>query len=160
MTLSAAARWGLSVAPLVVVLDQLTKWAVLDHFLAAPQRIELLPVFNLVLVWNKGVSFGLFNQDSPYNAVALSLLALVIVLALLWWLRKAETRLVAVALGLIIGGAVGNVIDRAQFGAVVDFIDWHVGAWHWPAFNIADAGITVGAAILVLDALFRPPKSG
>jgi signal peptidase II len=75
------------------------------------------------------------------------------------WLYKAETRVTALALGLIIGGALGNVIDRVQFGAVVDFLDFHMMGYHWPAFNVADSGICIGAAMLILESLFQPGKS-
>jgi signal peptidase II len=91
--------------------------------------------------------------------VLLTGLALVVSGALTWWLRKADSRLMVVALGLVIGGALGNAIDRALYGAVMDFVDIHVAGWHWPAFNVADSAITVGAALLVWDALFGGRKS-
>lgn len=147
--------YGYSIAATVIVFDQLTKWLVLGHFLDSPQTIEVTAFFNLVLVWNWGVSFGLFSSDSPWNAVLLSLLAIGIVAFLIRWLFRTERRMLATALGLVIGGAIGNVIDRAIHGAVVDFLDFHVAGWHWPAFNIADSSIFVGAAILIGDALFR-----
>jgi signal peptidase II len=141
---------GLVVAGLVVVLDQLTKWAVLSWL---DQPIALTPFFNLVLVWNRGVSFGMFDSDGALAPWLLSSLALAVTVALLVWLRRVEHPLTAVGLGLIVGGAVGNVIDRVRFGAVVDFLDVHAAGWHWPAFNVADSAICVGAALLLADGL-------
>jgi len=106
----------------------------------------------LVLVWNRGISFGMFGG----GAVApwlLAVVALGVTLALFIWLRKVVSRLVAVAIGLVIGGALGNVVDRFKYGAVADFIDIHWGDYHWPAFNLADAAISVGVVILLIDAL-------
>jgi signal peptidase II len=121
-----------------------------------PRVIPVTSFFNLVLTWNNGISFGLFNNGSNLNALILSLLAIVIVIFLIMWLRKSETKRVAIGLGLIIGGAIGNIIDRGLHGAVVDFLDFHINSYHWPAFNIADSCITIGAMILVFDSLFSP----
>lgn len=119
-----------------------------------PRLIAVFPGFNLTLVYNRGVSWGALHWLGPW---ALSVLALAISAALIIWMRKAETRLLAVALGMVVGGAVGNVIDRFLFGAVVDFLDFYVPGtdWpHWPAFNVADSGIVVGVALIILDGLF------
>ena len=151
-------RLGLLVALAVIILDQLTKWWIVFDVMASPRTIAVFPSFNLVMGWNRGVSFGMFDGDSPLNKWLLISLALVVVAVLLMWLKRAEGRLVSYALGLIIGGAIGNVIDRIHFGAVADFLDFYIGDYHWPAFNIADAGITIGAVILVLDSLFRGPE--
>jgi signal peptidase II len=121
-----------------------------------PRVIPVTSFFNLVLTWNNGISFGLFNNGSNLNALILSLLAIAIVIFLIMWLRKSETKRVAIGLGLIIGGAIGNIIDRGLHGAVVDFLDFHINSYHWPAFNIADSCITIGAMILVFDSLFSP----
>ena len=91
---------------------------------------------------------------------ALCIVALAITGAMAWWLARAPSRLVAAALGLVIGGALGNVVDRMRFGAVFDFVDLHAAGWHWPAFNVADAAIVAGAGLLLLDALFAPKPSG
>jgi signal peptidase II len=146
---------GLSIAALIVVLDQLTKWWLLQTMQQSGGRfVELTDFFAIVLVWNRGVSFGMFNSaDAALNGVVFSLLAAVIVVALLVWLRRSATGLIACAIGLVIGGAVGNVIDRLRLGAVVDFLDFHVGLWHWPAFNVADAAICVGVGLMVIDGL-------
>ena len=154
---------GLVIALVVIVLDQLSKWWIVSAVMTPPRIISVFPSFNLVMGWNRGVSFGMFDSDSPLNQWLLVGLALVVVADLLVWLKRAETRLVGLAIGLIVGGAVGNVIDRIHYGAVADFLDVYVGSYHWPAFNIADAGITVGAVILVLDSLFagsEKDKSG
>jgi signal peptidase II len=143
-------RLGLVVAATVVVLDQLTKWAILTWL---ERAIALTPFFNLVVVWNRGVSFGMLDSDGALAPWLLSGLALAVVVALLIWLRQVEHPLPAVGLGLIIGGAVGNVIDRVRFGAVVDFLDVHALGWHWPAFNVADSAICIGAALLLVDGL-------
>ncbi|NQU56083.1 MAG: signal peptidase II [Rhodospirillales bacterium] len=145
---------GLAIVFGVVIADQLTKWWIVFDVMQVPKVIPVFPSFNLVMGWNRGVSFGMFDSSSPMNQWLLIGLALVVVMVLLVWLKRAETRLIACALGLIIGGALGNVIDRIHFGAVADFLDFYIGDYHWPAFNVADAGITVGAVILVLDSLF------
>lgn len=145
---------GLVIALVLVIIDQLSKWLIVFDIMDPPRVIPIFPSFNLVMGWNKGVSFGMFNSDSHLNQWLLIGLALGVVVVLLFWLKRAENRRIALALGLIIGGAIGNVIDRANFGAVADFLDFYIVDYHWPAFNIADAGITVGAVILVIDSLF------
>ena len=150
---------GLLIALGVSLLDQITKWWVLLDLMNPPRVIELLPFFNLVLVWNRGVSFGLFPAGSATGQWFLIGVAALIVAVLVVWLRRAEDRKTLCAIGLIVGGAVGNVIDRILHGAVVDFIDWHVGGYHWPAFNIADSAITVGAVLLILDSLTSKPHN-
>jgi signal peptidase II len=111
------------------------------------------PFFNLVLTGNRGVSFGLFNNYATMNVAIFTVLAAAIVVALLVWLRRARTPMIRLALGLIIGGAIGNVFDRIYRGAVVDFLDFHLGDWHWFAFNVADAAICLGVVALLLDGL-------
>lgn len=145
-------RLGLSVAATIVLADRIVKWWAIGALAEYPFGIEILPFFNLVLVWNRGISFGMFGGGAlpPW---LLSAVALAVTVALVIWLRRAETRLLAATIGLVIGGAVGNVIDRFRFGAVADFLDLHWGAYHWPAFNLADAAITVGVVILLIDAL-------
>ncbi len=142
---------GLLAALVVLVLDQATKWWIVAVVMQPPRIIEVTPFFNLVMGWNTGVSFGIMTES---NAIFLSLVALAVVAGLLVWLKKADRVLIALAIGLIIGGALGNVIDRLHYGAVADFLDFHLGGAHWPAFNVADSGITVGAAILLFDSLF------
>lgn len=153
-------RTGLLAAVLVLLADQASKWAILSP-LDLPQRgqIELAPVLNLAMVWNRGVTFGLLNGFGQWGHLLLAGIALCVVVALGIWLRRAETRLAATALGAIAGGAIGNVIDRLRFGAVVDFIDAHLENWHWYVFNLADAAIVCGVVVLVIDSQWtrRPP---
>jgi signal peptidase II len=155
MTRADKLKRGLVVAAGVLVLDQAVKFAMLKYLIEGFRpSVELLPFFNLVVVWNYGVSFGMFNTGSSSAAWLFAALAMAIVAGLVWWLGNAENGLVVVALGLVVGGAVGNVVDRLRFGAVFDFLDFHVLGWHWPAFNVADAGISVGVACLFFDAFF------
>ena len=154
MTRPQALRNGLSLAALVILLDQLIKYWITNIIMLPPRIIPVTPFFNLVLGHNRGVSFGFFDGNSPLNQWLLSFVALAITTALVIWLARTDKPWVAVALGLIIGGAIGNVIDRLADGAVVDFLDFHWGEHHWPAFNVADTGITMGAAALILDSLF------
>lgn len=145
---------GLSTAAAVTVLDQLTKAAVLSHFEAdLKERETITSFFNLALTYNRGISFGLFNGGAGLNAFVFSIVAAAIIAILVYWLAHASSPLLAVAIGLIIGGAVGNVIDRVRLGAVVDFLDFHVGSLHWPAFNLADSAICIGVAAMLLDSL-------
>jgi signal peptidase II len=162
-------RLGLILAFITLVLDQISKWLIIEKVMRpegvsvtpffSGKVIEVFPGFNLVMAWNRGVSFGMFNSDSPYNALVFTAIALLIAGGMVVWLKKAETLYTRIALGLVIGGAIGNVIDRLRFGAVADFVDLYVGTYHWPAFNVADSGITVGAIILTAEALFGGPES-
>ena len=150
---------GLIVASAVIILDQATKWWVVTIFMNPPRVVDVWPFFSVVMVWNRGVTFG-FLDDSPFwGQWAFVGLALAIVAVLLLWLRRAETKWRAAAIGLIIGGALGNVIDRVNYGAVADFLDFHVTGYHWPAFNFADSAITLGVAIMFFDALFKPKET-
>ena len=146
---------GLATAIAVVVLDQLSKAGVLGFFTGylPGQQQKITSFFNVVLIHNRGMSFGLFNHDGGLNALLFSLVAAAIVTVLIYWLSRASSPFLAVAIGLIIGGAVGNVIDRLRLGAVVDFLDFHLGAVHWPAFNLADSAICIGVAAMLLDGL-------
>jgi signal peptidase II len=142
---------GLSVGAIVVVLDQLTKWLIRDVVLDTARYIEVTGFFNIVEVWNRGVSFGLFASDSPWTPYLLSALAIAISIVLIVWLRKADTTFLALALGFVIGGAIGNVFDRFIWDRVYDFLDFHAAGYHWPAFNVADAAISVGVGLILLD---------
>ena len=146
---------GLLTAALVMILDQLSKAAVLAHFAgrALGDHETVTSFFNLALTYNRGISFGLFNGGTGLNSVIFSLAAAAIVAVLVFWLSRVESPFLAVAIGLIIGGAIGNVIDRIRLGAVVDFLDFHVGSLHWPAFNVADSAICIGVAAMLLDGL-------
>ena len=150
---------GILAGAVVLAADQASKWWVL-HVLDLPEirQIVLLPVLNLTMVWNRGVTFGLLTGFGAWGHIVLAGVALAVVAALGVWLRRAETRLVAVAIGAIAGGAVGNVIDRVRFGAVVDFIHAHIdspwGDISWYVFNVADAAIVCGVGALVFDSLW------
>jgi lipoprotein signal peptidase len=164
----AGLRLGLPLAAVLLVLDQLSKWWILE--VVRLPEVRNIPLWSagpfgldLTMVWNRGVTFGLFSGDGPMNHLILALLAAAIALLLLRWMARAETRWVALALGAVVGGAIGNVIDRLRFGAVVDFVDAHAWDWHWYVFNLADAAIVCGVGVLLADALFRrspPPQGG
>lgn len=145
---------AIALATLVMALDQASKWWILKDVMAVPEVKEIFPFFNLVLAWNRGVSFGLFNNGSALNAWILPILTGGIAIGLIIWLSKIDDKKLAFAIGLVIGGAIGNLIDRIVHGAVVDFLDVHVAGYHWPAFNVADSAICIGAAVLILDSLF------
>jgi signal peptidase II len=147
---------GILTGLIVLAADQASKWWILHRIdLPGIRQIVLLPVLNLTMVWNRGVTFGLLTGAGHWNALILSALGLAVVIVLGIWLRNAETRRTAIALGAIGGGAIGNIVDRLRFGAVVDFIDAHIGAWHWYVFNVADAAIVCGVAALILDGFLR-----
>jgi signal peptidase II len=156
---------GLAVAAGILVADQLSKWWVLER-LRLPEigRVPLLDLgalgLDFAMVWNRGVTFGLMAGDTTWHRLGLAVLALLVVGFLLRWLARADNRTTTVALGAVVGGAVGNVIDRLRFGAVVDFIDAWAGGWHWYVFNLADAAIVLGVVALMADALFRPRQTG
>ena len=154
MRLSRAFLPGLAIAAVIVVLDQLSKWWVVEVVMNPPRTIEVTSFFNLVMGWNRGVSFGLFNTGSAVTEWLLPAVAAVIIIVLTVWLSRVDRLLLGAALGSIIGGALGNVIDRLRYGAVADFLDVHAMGYHWPAFNLADTMITVGAAVLIIDSLF------
>ncbi|QDO95830.1 signal peptidase II [Ferrovibrio terrae] len=156
--MSRTFRLGLLIALGIFVADQISKVYFLDLMQQNPTGITVTPFFNLVMVWNTGVSFGMFSEDSAGRSWTLIAVSFVVTVWLLWWLWRAHSRLVAVALGMIIGGAIGNVIDRYRFGAVFDFLDFHAFGWHWPAFNVADCAIVVGVLLLLADG-FRPQKT-
>ena len=142
----------------VVILDQSTKLAAVE-LLDPESSVELIPTLDLVLAYNMGAAFSFLSTAGGWQRWLFVGLALAICLFILHWLRELprHARWFALALSLILGGAVGNVIDRVRIGAVVDFIDFHVGNWHWPAFNVADSAICVGAALLVLGMIRREP---
>ena len=152
-------RFGLIIAVVIFAADQASKWWIVESVMQPPRTIEVTSFFNLVLAYNRGVSFSFFNSESASNPYIFSALALAIVIGLILWLRRIDHRLPGLAVGLVIGGAAGNTLDRLRFGGVVDFIDLHLGVNHWPAFNVADSAIVVGAALLIIDALFRRRES-
>lgn len=139
----------------VVLLDQLTKYWVSAAFRFGESR-AYTGFFNLVLTYNKGAAFSFLADAAGWQRgffIAIAIVACVVISVLL--ARNAGDRLFCFALALILGGAIGNVLDRIVLGYVVDFLDFHVGGWHWPAFNLADSAITVGAVLLIAES-FRP----
>jgi len=129
-------------ASFVFILDRLTKYLVL---LADYQRIELLPFLALVKVWNRGVAFGLFSSADSANFIFT--MATALALGFIFYISKKAKGFERIGFGLIFGGALGNLVDRIVLGGVLDFIDLHAGSLHWPAFNVADLGITIGVAV-------------
>jgi signal peptidase II len=145
---------GVLIAGLVLALDQISKWWVLYRLgLAALGSVAVLPVLNLTMVWNHGVTFGLLTSQGRVGPYLLGGVALAVVAALGVWLRRASSVLVAAPIGAIAGGAIGNVIDRVRYGAVVDFIHAHAFGYSWYVFNVADAAIVCGVATLMLETM-------
>lgn len=151
----SALRW-FALAALILVADQASKWVV-QALLAPGERVALTGFFNLVLVFNPGAAFSFLAGASGWQTVffsTIAILASVIVSVLI--MRSPGNRLLCTGYGLILGGALGNLIDRLAYGKVVDFLDLHAFGWHWPAFNVADSAITVGAAVLILESFMHP----
>ena len=147
-------RW-LWLSLLVLVLDQITKlWA---ESVLINGQIELLSWFNLTLAYNTGAAFSFLADAGGWQRYFFLGIGVVAVLIIFVWLRKLQSheRTTAIGLALILGGAIGNIIDRALYGHVIDFIDWHYGAWHWPAFNIADSAISVGAVLIIWSGIIH-----
>jgi signal peptidase II len=153
----AARRIGWSVALLVLVLDRLSKlWILRDLAMQPGDSLPLLPFLSLTFVWNEGISLGLLQQGSDGGRLALILVTGLISLLLAVWLQRTRLRLPAMALGLILGGAVGNIWDRVVYGAVADFVHVHSAGWSFYIFNVADAAISVGVVLLLLDSFVHP----
>jgi signal peptidase II len=143
---------GFLAALTLVVADQATKSAVLEGLnLEFSGPVPLGPFVELVLVWNRGISYGLFQQNADWGRYALSTLSVAAAIGFVLWLWRTNRHLPALGIGLVAGGAVGNAIDRIFRGAVVDFILLHWGEWQWYVFNLADAAIVIGVALLLTD---------
>jgi signal peptidase II len=155
--------FGLLFAAGALILDQASKLLLLygAGFIDRPgERIDILPFFNLVMVWNPGVSYGLFPARGPTGTSILVVFSLAAVGALGYWLWRAERKVLAAGLGLVIGGAMGNLVDRLLYGSVADFFHFYVGRFNWYVFNVADCAITLGVIALLYDALLRPQAAG
>jgi len=151
---------GIAIAALTLVVDQGHKWWMLEVFRIGDRgRTEVLPFLDLVLVWNRGISYGWLQQDSDFGRWALVIVGFGAAALFAWWLSVTRSRTVATALGLIIGGAVGNAIDRIVFGAVADFFSFHAFGFYWYVFNLADAAIVAGVGLLLYDS-FRSGRGG
>lgn len=145
--------WWLLVSAFVVVADQVTKTLVIEN-LTLYQRIPLLPILDLVRLHNTGAAFSFLADASGWQQWLFTTVAVVVSIVILFWLLKlprAGRRVLALGLALVLGGAIGNVIDRTLYGYVVDFILFHYHAWSYPAFNIADSAISVGVALIIYD---------
>lgn len=181
--------FGFCLIGAILFLDQYTKWLVLETMLRTDGDVptfgqwfmtrqpleffidqrevyttrELTGFLNFVMVWNTGISFGMFSEASEESGRALSLvliaLSLTVSLVLTVWLALARGRLLAWGLSMIVGGALANVVDRIRFGAVADFVDVHVAGYHWPAFNLADSCIAIGALFLVIDTMINKDRT-
>ena len=153
-------RFGIALAAATLVADQATKfWVVYGLKLAPAAVFTLAPFLDLVLTYNRGISYGLIPQDGEFGRGLLVVIGFAAAALFGLWLARTGSRLVAAALGLLIGGAIGNAIDRALHGAVVDFISLHAMGWRWYVFNLADSAIVAGVAGLLYDAVFRAKKT-
>jgi signal peptidase II len=150
---------GLSVAAATALTDQAHKaWMLYVYDIAARGIVRISSFFDLVLVWNRGISYGMLPQESALGRLGLILFAFGASAGLAAWLARVDTKLTAVSIGLIIGGAIGNAIDRILYGAVADFFSFQVFGFQWYVFNIADAAIVAGVVGLLYDSLFRGHK--
>jgi signal peptidase II len=159
-----AREYGLLVAGVTLVLDQGAKLLLLYALgftnMLPGQAVSVLPFFNLVMVWNPGISYGLFPASGPEGTVFLATFQLVAVCVLGWWLWLVKSRTLAIGLGLVIGGALGNLIDRLVYGKVADFFHFYGLGYDWYVFNVADAAITFGVFALLYDALLKHETPG
>ena len=147
-------RWGL-IASIILLIDQISKWLVV-RFLELDAIIKIIPGLNFQLAINKGAAFGFLAHSSGWQRIFFIVLAIIVAVSIIWWLKKLDNKEFweALALTSILGGAFGNLIDRLRFGYVIDFIDVYYQDWHWYTFNIADSAICVGTVILALT-LFK-----
>lgn len=150
--------FGLALLVLTLLLDRISKeWLV--GLLDGQDPITVTSFFNLVMVWNRGVSFGLFQQGDDAGRYLLTGFAVIVGLVLIVWMLRSSTRLGVAGLALVAAGALGNAYDRVVFGAVADFLDFHFAGYHFWAFNVADSAITIGVGFLLLDAIRAPAES-
>jgi signal peptidase II len=156
---STGLNW-LWVSVVVILLDRITKMLALKH-LTLYQPLEVFPFFNLTLAYNKGAAFSFLNSASGWQVWFFAVIAIVISLGLLIWLQRLSYKQywLCIALTLIIGGALGNLWDRIHYEHVIDFIELYVSNWHWPAFNIADSAICIGAVMLFIEMFFVKKES-
>ncbi|MBE7638496.1 signal peptidase II [Sneathiella sp. P13V-1] len=151
-------KLGLIVAVISVAIDQIFKINMVEFMAGHPYGIEVTSFFRLVMVWNSGVSFGMFSGGEQTRLFLIAI-STVISLILLVWLYRSDRKFLSTGIGLVLGGAVGNIIDRIHYGRVADFFDFDLYFMRWPAFNIADIAIVCGVAILLVDSLFFDEKS-
>lgn len=147
-------RQAMVLVVVTMVADQVSKELLLRYVQNAGAMVQVIDdFFRLVIVWNRGVSFGIMGGEGALPPWVLSAIAVAVCIGLFVWLRRTDRRLTGWGIGLVMGGAIGNVIDRARWGAVFDFADFYVGQWHWPAFNVADSAIVVGVGLMLVDSL-------
>ena len=148
------ATTGFAIAFIALLIDQAYKWWMLYVYdIAARGLVTITPFFDITLVWNKGISYGLFQQESATGRYVLIGIILCIAVVLVIWLMQARNYIMAVAMGLVLGGAVGNVVDRIYYGAVADFFSFHYRGFNWYVFNLADIWVVAGAALLIYDSV-------
>lgn len=152
--------FGFYLATFVALVDQGAKWWLLNYVMKPPHVEHVTSFLNFVLTYNKGVTFGLLNSGHPYMPYVFVATSVIILLLLLNWLIHTDSMIVGTGLGLVMGGAIGNIIDRVNYGGVVDFIDFHIYGYHWYAFNIADSAIVTGVGLLLLENLVMTKKKG
>jgi signal peptidase II len=162
--LTSRLRPGVIAALAVLTLDQASKlWLLFVFDIARHGAVKVTPFFDLVLAWNVGISFGWFQNDSPVVQIVLMIIKAVAVIVLAIWMARSRTLIATIALGLIIGGAIGNAIDRFAHGAVVDFVQFHVQiagiTYNWYVFNLADVAIVAGVAALLYDSFLGVPAA-
>ena len=153
-------RVGIGFAVAAYAADRAVKWLALEVWDLAQRSYALTPFFDLHLVWNTGVSFGMLQNDLDLGRWLLIGFAFAVIMALLVWLARTRRPLLAIALGLVIGGAAGNATDRIAWGSVADFFLFHLGDWHFPVFNVADMAVVCGFALIVADSLFARGRDG
>ncbi|MBT4880614.1 MAG: signal peptidase II [Alphaproteobacteria bacterium] len=153
-------RLGYLLCCAIIIVDQLTKFFVLQYGYVLKKGISITPFFDLVLVWNRGISFGVFNDGNygPIRTWGLIIITLIAIFALSIWLYRSKDTFSSLSLSMILGGAIGNLIDRLRFEAVIDFLSFHIDKFYWPAFNVADTFITIGVAGLVIESLLLSKK--
>lgn len=159
-------KYSFLIATVALLLDQFSKHVVVFYRakdgivgLGLNPKLAVTSFFNLICTFNYGVSFGMFPANTKLKYWSILLISAILLSIVIWWWAKAVSNLEKIACSLVIGGALGNVIDRLQFNAVVDFLDFHVLGYHWPAFNIADSAIVIGIGLLMLHQIFWSKKT-
>lgn len=155
---ASSSKWYVLLALGVLIADQMTKWWA-QMSLPMAQAIKVTDFLNWFLIYNPGAAFSLLSQADGWQRWFFTVIGIVAAVVIIWLLQKnTHDRPFCLALSLILGGAIGNVLDRLLYGAVVDFIDMHYDGWHWPAFNIADSAISIGATLIVINEIRRAIK--
>ena len=155
---ASSSKWYVLLALVVLIADQMTKWWA-QMSLPMAQPIKVTDFLNWFLIYNLGAAFSFLSQAGGWQRWFFTVIGIVAAIVIIWLLQKnTHDRPFCLALSLILGGAIGNVIDRLLYGAVVDFIDVHYDGWHWPAFNIADSAISIGATLIVINEIRRAIK--